>query len=253
MSWPLSIECVHEIQQPPDEHSFYYINRLTSAYINGNLDRIVYIAQLYPELITNTILKYAVTYGHLNVLEWQIDNFPLACEYNEMLYIAAENGHIHIVKHLFNTAREHLRTLDNTHRPNLTDVLNIAADNEYFDIVVYLLNNSVRCTQHVINCAAKTDNIALVEWLSENTITRPTKQGLMYAAANGNLEILEFLCEHYLLKCDSDVFNSAIINNRVLTAVWIHKHFNVAIQNHIVTYVQIAGYTNMQVFLISCM
>ena len=186
------------------------------AALNGDMTMLEFLHKNYPKQCLNSDpIPFAALHGHFSAVLWLYKNGysngtlyrALACAegaghleivkwFNSIncksysLDNAAKNGHIHVMKWLFDEIK--IEPTDRT--------MFIAADNGHFEIVKWLneyLENyiSSEYKQKAMEYAAKNGHLNIVKWLYEKQ-TKPTFNAILLSAKYGHLHVLKWLYEN---------------------------------------------------------
>jgi hypothetical protein len=181
-------------QDPHPVTSGYRKSHLSVALARGHLPMIEYVLNetinlrswtyRYESLkqdIVDSSLVLAAEHGHLHVIEYLIKLG--VTKIDPPLRAAAKNGHVSIVAYLLK-------------RPTFKmwmaiDALNAAAKHQHWTTVEFLLDQDPDITQ-VINVAANTSNMDLIQYLIDHREGIDLNPCLHVAAKRGDLNLVKF-------------------------------------------------------------
>ena len=162
------------------------------AAYRGNLDIIKYIyenREKYPSMYcTCTVsMDIAAEYGHLEIVKYLL-TIGIKCN-KETMYRACENGHSEVVKFL----KENCRVVVDDR------ALSLAIEYCHLELIKYLYSIRVTCRNRNISDAVKQGRLDIIQFLHDNS--RGEKWwcngiSLDIAAKNGHLEVLKYIHEN---------------------------------------------------------
>ena len=203
-------------------------NILTDAVSQNRLD---IVEEFYTEKkgIFQRIAIDSVLYGRLNILKWLCNKTKNIDDMGGLgvhINIAAKNGHIEVVKYLYETFKDcrHKWTIDE------------AAEGGHLEIVKWLHENgSQGCSQNAMDMAAKNGHIDVVEWLYKirTAILICSRFAMNYAVINGDLNIVKYLNE-IGYNNETDGIISALNHGHLKIAEYLSSHREIN-WNHIIS------------------
>ena len=174
-----------------DDLDVFYIRDLRNIVLSYDPDSMINAFLSSP---TEKILVNAIKAGDLCVIKEYSYAFQRSkyCDekilkwFKDMMNLAAENGHLEVVKWLSENRKEGCTT----------DAMDRAARNGYFEVVKWLSKNRKEgCTSNAIDWAAEKGHLEVVKWLSENRKEGCSQQAMDWAVGDGHLEIVKWLSE----------------------------------------------------------
>ena len=141
-----------------------------------------------PILCRYADAKLAARKGHVEIVKWLMEKFPLQGYINEYFIDACSNGHLQLVKYLINNGVKVVGS-----------GLFIAARDGHFDIVQYLVECGANVNQYnpLVNASIRGAS-KIVKYLIENgaDIHIDDNIALKYAVQYNDLDLVKFLVEH---------------------------------------------------------
>ncbi len=161
--------------------------------IKGCLDIVKYLVEQGADIHVdnNNPLRVACIYGHLDIVKYLTDEKELYINtYKHFFHAACTYGHLDIVKYL---VEKGLYTFINN-----DTVLNLYQNN-YFDILKYLINIKKCDYNDIIYKSCGDGNLDMVKYLVEEQgldIHMENERILYIACCNNNLDIVKYLVKH---------------------------------------------------------
>ncbi|CAN0095141.1 unnamed protein product [Scytosiphon promiscuus] len=145
------------------------------------------------------------------ILSYQ-DGGALALWFPEDANLAAELGHLQLMRTLKGGFRYSVDAMDRAARKGLIDVLK------------YLHQRGQECTTEALDGAAKEGHLQVVIWLHRNTSAGATKAAMDSAASNGHLAVVEWLHHNRHEGCTVSAMNWAAEEGHLSVVKWLHRN-----------------------------
>jgi len=201
------------------------------------------VSSLYDngaEGCTSASIDYATINGNLDVVQW-LHSKGFGCSTNAM-DSAAENGHLAVVQFLHEnrlegcTSAAFKAAVDNDHldvaqylfehrRGDCTSAwMDEVAGESGLEMLKWLQSNcpNAECTVNAMDSAAANGHLDVVEFLHENRREGCTTSAMDKAAQNGHLEVVKFLHENRTEGCSAYAMNQAAKNGHLDMVEWLH-------------------------------
>ena len=139
-----------------------------------------------PILCRYADAKLAAKKGHLEIVKWMMEKFPLKGYINEYLFDACSNGRLGLVKYLIENGAKVIG-------------LTTAARNGHYAIVQYLVEHGANINaNNPLKSASIRGSSKIVKYFIENgaDIHAEDDIALKYAVQYNNLDLVKFLVEH---------------------------------------------------------
>lgn len=153
--------------------------------------------------------------GHLAMLQW-LDTQPAigGCT-EDAMSAAALHGHFDVVRWLHERGAGSIAALRSAIRGG------------HLEIVQFLFecgddNARHLASDHGLDDAARSGNLALVQWLHEVAITGCSKHAMDNAASNGDLEIVQWLHANRSEGCSTAAMDGAALHGHLRVLRWLH-------------------------------
>ncbi|EGG18585.1 hypothetical protein DFA_04079 [Cavenderia fasciculata] len=188
------------------------------AHPNATYDTLLKLLEWSPEFEYRSDLAFGVVKrGHIKILEYWINKFPQIKLQDDLLVVAAVNGHLPIVQ-LLNTFPS---MQDKDYSEEL--MMDKVAKNGHLSVVKWLhINRSdVGCTQDAIDGAASNGHLDVIKFLHENRIEGASEFALNQSP---NLEIAQFLHYNRSEGCTTLAMDNAVINESMDVLEFLHTH-----------------------------
>lgn len=174
-----------------------------------------YVYNFPDEIFDNIIyhtnkLELAVKFSSYTA--WQI--------YNPRIHTwewATKNNLLYVLKWFY-------KTKVSTHTERIAE---IAVGYGYFAIIKWLHKINADFTIDVLDTAAKSGNIELVEWLFKNRTEGCSYYAIDKAAGYGHLDMVKLLHKKYYIKCSSNAIYNACENGHFEVVKWLYEHDHV--------------------------
>ena len=190
-----------------DRISYFQIEELMKIiYVTGNIVIFKLFATKCNWLYKNTdeVICEIIRNGHLNIIQYLVQELNINVNKQDFLRIAAENGQLDIIKYLASNGFDILE--------HGQVILRTASERNYVSIVKYLLDNGImlECDEKYFSPvahAAKKGYLEIVKLLTTNgcNINKGKQEysPLSCAIENGQLQIVKYLIEN---NADVDYF-----------------------------------------------
>ncbi|KAF0714645.1 Aste57867_3767 [Aphanomyces stellatus] len=198
-------------EQTPSDYNRGLIN-LDKAAANGHLAVLEYL-HAHGATCTPKAMDVAIDNGHMEVVRWLCANQTEGCAANT-LQLAADRGDLKLLALL--------------HPPtgNCLDCINMdkAAANGYQDVVQYLHVHGGTCSTDAIDFATENDHLDVVQWLCENRTEGCTIKALQVAADRGKRKLFDLLRGHNKGEHDRIKMDTAAANGYIDILEYLHDH-----------------------------
>ncbi|CAK4129395.1 unnamed protein product [Aphanomyces euteiches] len=147
-------------------------------------------------------------------------SYPLGCdlpldgETHLALDIAAQEGHLAMVKYLHE--RDFMCS---------EDAMDHAAQGGHLDVVQFLHEHRTEgCTEYAMDAAAERGHLEVVRWLHEHRDEGCSTDAMTYAARNGHLDVVRWLHEHRTEGCSTRAMDLAATCGHLEIVKFLHAH-----------------------------
>ncbi|KAF0683935.1 Aste57867_24016 [Aphanomyces stellatus] len=146
----------------------------------------------------------AAAFGHLAMLQWMLDETPTCSK--RALDSAAGGGYLDVVQFL------HARGA-----PCSPKAMDFALQAHHFDVARYLrAHRTEGHSPYMHPWAASHGDVAVLDFITEDATGIPWTTDMMdLAAANGHLEMVEWLCDHSPVGCTTHAMEQAATNGHI--------------------------------------
>lgn len=153
---------------------------------SGHLDVVSWIHRNVTLEWDEVVMDSAARSGNYGVVVWLHNNREEGCSTAAMDF-AAQNGHLDVVKFLHENRTEGCTTM----------AMNSAAENGRLQVVKWLhLNRTEGCTFVAINRAIENGHLEMLEFLHKVRGEKPNENAMDIASERGHLEVVEYLHHH---------------------------------------------------------
>jgi len=176
-----------------------------------------------PYEIINHISTFFTNSDHGNFII-ATRNIHTACRDETKKKYATKKGVVHFCKH---GDLEMVQYCHRIHLEFTKDAMDLAAENGHLEIVKWLHENRTEgCTTNAMNSAARNGHLEMVQWLhamhTENRNEGCTVDTMNLAAMNGHLEIVKWLHKHRNEGCTTGAMDWAAMNGHFEIVKWLH-------------------------------
>lgn len=182
--------------------------------LDGNLDMLRFLFDC--DLVRDPVeaLELAAAHGHLHIIKWLHEEEGIA-SVGEAFGIAAQNGHIEVLKYL---DEKKLSSPNSTHF-----ILDAAAGSGVLEIVQWLhFNTQARCTHRAMDDAAGMGNLEIVQWLHDTRTEGCSVFAMHYAAQNGHFETAKWLHSNRSEGCHVLTMKMTAERGNLEMVKWLH-------------------------------
>jgi hypothetical protein len=173
---------------------------------------------VYPTKKKSNIYDYkdcdtASYYGYLAILK---NNHHLNFT-SDAMNLAAENGHLEVVKWLHENVCPVTNCEDNEigQTTRVEYAMDWAASNGHLEVIKWLhYNRTKECTVFAMDWACYRGHLEVVKWLQYNRTEGCTTSAMSMAACNGQLEIVKWLRYNRTEGCTTDAMDWAASRGR---------------------------------------
>lgn len=203
------VEIVEPVTLPAETKPQDFKKYAKSAAMTGNLDGLKRIVDQYEikkdDFGEWELAHIAAEYGHLNILKWLVEQGEDAGHTNKkgytVLQVAAQNGHLNVIQWLVEQGSD-IQQTDDYDR----NLVGLAAKSGHLDVIKWLhqkgcdIHHCNGSDQNAFLFAAKAGELEVMKWLAEqgSDIQHTTTwdaNALTYAAEYGHLDVAEWLIE----------------------------------------------------------
>ncbi|KAG3195485.1 hypothetical protein PC116_g9671 [Phytophthora cactorum] len=181
----------------------------------------------------------AVRGGHLDVIRWMTElqdgRGPWRADFDDGLQTAATQGHLAIVKWLYergielDTMREMMESISYIERSTLYvlcswKALESAAEHGHLEVVQWILTTrTCMRTSGAMDRAVANGHLVIAQWLHTVSCQSCSTWAVDTAAKNGHLEMLQWLQSIHLLNCTTAAMDGAAENGHLEILKWLHQ------------------------------
>lgn len=181
------------------------------------------------------VLMKATRRGHLEIVKLLRHKH---C--NRLAYVAAEEGHLELLKWLFGMGDKcdsgavdqaakngHLEIIKWLHKQGITaepNALDRAAAGGQLHVIRWLHDQGIPCTTAAMNDAARGNRLDIVRWLHANRSEGCTPMTMDVAASNGCMDSVIWLHENRTEGCTSRAMEGAASHGHLNVVQWLHEN-----------------------------
>ncbi len=159
---------------------------------------------------TNDVCALAAQNGHINVIEFCLNN---GCQLNWIsCLLAAKNGHLHVVEWLLKN-----------NCPTNDYVRETAAFNGHYDVIKLLIRGSYFMNYKTYAAAAENGHLNILKLLKENCPLSMDHYIGERAALNGHLDVLKWLHENNY-RFNAKTCSAAALNGHLDVIIWLKEN-----------------------------
>ncbi|EGG16327.1 hypothetical protein DFA_09357 [Cavenderia fasciculata] len=210
----------------PSSDHFLFERRMNTitrycSHQNATLDTLLHLLEWSPDFNPNTKGLYPPYYqdlahniasnGHVDILDYMINKYSNNILFNSCPDVAAENGHLPMLKLL-----EPFIDFDH-------ECLETAVSNQHHPIITFLVDRGVSFTDHSLELACQQGDLDLVKLIHQNRPDINADQSFMNGAiAGGHIEIVK---SYYTDEEETtDDMDLACENGHFSIVEWLHQN-----------------------------
>lgn len=205
----------------------------TLKYISRQLD------MFDADAVSIDTMFAAARNGHLDVVKWLYSEFSVKLgmemfwmyeeeddKYFSVLDAAAVGGHLDVVKYLHEICQEAAGDEEHQDGADTGDESMRSADSVFSDSENSWAEKPTRpgCTTAAMDGAAANGHMEVVQWLHQNRNEGCTMDAMNAAAANGHLDMVKWLLEHTKVGCTMKAMDGAARGGHLEVVKWRHEH-----------------------------
>ncbi|EFA83121.1 hypothetical protein PPL_03911 [Heterostelium album PN500] len=244
------IECNNNGGYDTKQMSNHKKTVLDNAALIGSIEMLEYVIDTRrQDLQQSTMFRYAIQGGRMNVFKYLLKKFKhrLAVERDHLLEVASAHNQFEMAKILMDhgvVANYSIAMANSIRNGNLTmlqwfhdhgdgfksflntESMFYAVINGDFEMVRWIhCNTTIEPTTEMFDTAARLGYLKILRYFHANfPNTNCSYEAFDDAAANGHLDVLEFLNENSNVGCSIQAMNEASRNDRLDVIKWLHNN-----------------------------
>ncbi|KAE9087782.1 hypothetical protein PF007_g20240 [Phytophthora fragariae] len=205
--------------------------RRTLKYISRQID------MFDADKVSVDTMLVAAQNGHLDVVKWLYAEFSVklgmdmfwlydddADKYFSVLDVAAGNGRLEVVKYLHEICQEAAGNAEDQDGLDTGDESMRSGDSIFSDDSWAEEPTKPGCTAAAMDGAAANGHMDVVQWLHRNRNEGCTMDAMDSAAGNGHLDMVKWLHEHTKMGCTTKAMDAAARGGHLEVVKWLHEH-----------------------------
>ncbi len=184
---------------------------LQAAADAGRLENILLLSSSFDQLPRISAIGAAAK-GHLRVLQWLNDNGGVFTA--ETMDMAAQSGKINVVKWFHSNRSEGCTAR----------AIDIAADDGFDDIVIFLIRIDAPCSRRALQIAISRGHDTIAKWLHFNCNINWKGMLVDEAVITLSIKIIKWVNIAYPFRGSFDAMDMAAAYNEKEIFIWLHMH-----------------------------
>ncbi|KYQ88305.1 hypothetical protein DLAC_11000 [Tieghemostelium lacteum] len=187
----------------------YFTNHaIDMAAKNGKMNVIRFLVEQFIGMKCIYALVYACKGGYYDIVVYLCENFPKIKHHAKAMDLAAQGGHLEILKYLYNKWGANFTSR----------AINKATENGHLETLKYLYsirpNTNIKCSSKSMDVASNNGHLELIKYQMERNLATVSFYAMDSAAFKNRLDIVKYL-HSKKAGCTLEALNGATLNGHI--------------------------------------